>query len=110
MHLSPAPTCRVYAVVVTYNPMPSLVENVAVLSTQVDHIVVVDNGSSSETGIHLMGLGHSADAGLFTTTKPGGLWPHAGGTMSEVDRFLNITRFGQAGGPSYTESYGGRFG
>src|ERR1019366_6153813 len=56
MHLSSPPTPRVCAVVVTYNPSPSFVENVAAVSTQVDHIVVVDNGCSSETEVHLVGL------------------------------------------------------
>jgi rhamnosyltransferase len=56
MHLSPTPAPRVCAVVVTYNPRPSFVENVAALSTEVDHIVVVDNGSSSETEVYLVGL------------------------------------------------------
>lgn len=54
--LPPTPTPRVCAVVVTYNPKPSFVENVAALSTQVDRIVVVDNGSSSGTEVHLVGL------------------------------------------------------
>jgi rhamnosyltransferase len=56
MQLPPTPTARVCAVVVTYNPKPSFLENVAALSEQVDRIVVVDNGSSRETQVHLAGL------------------------------------------------------
>jgi rhamnosyltransferase len=56
MQPPPTPTARVCAVVVTYNPSPLFVENVAALSTQVDRIVVVDNGSSSETEVHLGGV------------------------------------------------------
>jgi len=37
------------AIVVSYNPSPSLLENVAALASQVDEVVVVDNGSSSES-------------------------------------------------------------
>lgn len=37
---------RVCAVVVTYHPPPTFLENIAALGTQLHHIVVVDNGSS----------------------------------------------------------------
>ena len=56
MQLPSTPPPRVCAVVVTYNPKPAFVENVAAVSAQVDHTVVVDNGSSSETEVHLVGL------------------------------------------------------
>jgi len=38
----------VCAVVVTYNPGPDLISNLTLLSRQVEHIVIVDNGSSCE--------------------------------------------------------------
>jgi rhamnosyltransferase len=38
---------RVCAVVVTYHPLPTFPENIAAVGAQVEHIVVVDNGSSS---------------------------------------------------------------
>lgn len=40
---------RVCAVVVTYNPQPDLEDNIAALECQAGHIVVVDNGSNSDT-------------------------------------------------------------
>lgn len=39
--------------VVTYNPNPSFVENIAAVRVQADHVVVVDNGSSNATEAHL---------------------------------------------------------
>jgi rhamnosyltransferase len=56
MHSTPSLSARVCAVVVTYNPSSSFVENVEALDGQVGHIVLVDNGSSDETGAHLTGL------------------------------------------------------
>jgi rhamnosyltransferase len=43
----------VCAVIVTYNPRPTFVENIVNVAAQVDHVVVVDNGSSTETEQHL---------------------------------------------------------
>ncbi|PSH03639.1 MAG: hypothetical protein CXZ00_11345 [Acidobacteria bacterium] len=47
---------RVCAVVVTYNPDPTFLENIAILGAQVNHIVVVDNGSFGGTEQHLRAL------------------------------------------------------
>jgi rhamnosyltransferase len=52
---------RVCAVVVTYNPHPTFMGNIAAVGAQVNHIVVVDNGSSDETGQHLKVLEARAD-------------------------------------------------
>ncbi len=40
---------RVCAVFVTYNPDPAFLDNIAAVAPQVGHVVVVDNGSGSET-------------------------------------------------------------
>ncbi len=47
---------HVCALIVTYNPDPAFLDNIAAISSQVCHIVVVDNGSTSETQQHLMTL------------------------------------------------------
>jgi rhamnosyltransferase len=47
---------RVCAVVVTYNPPPALMGNIAAVAAQVQHIVVIDNGSSCETEPYLRAL------------------------------------------------------
>jgi rhamnosyltransferase len=46
---SPPLLFRVCAVIVTYNPRPTFIDNIAALRPQVDHVVVVDNGSSGGT-------------------------------------------------------------
>lgn len=43
----------VCAVIVTYNPKPTFIENIVNVAAQVDDVVVVDNGSSVETQRHL---------------------------------------------------------
>jgi rhamnosyltransferase len=48
------------AVVVTYNPGPGLVGNVEAIAAQVSRVVIVDNGSASETAHYLQKL----EAGL----------------------------------------------
>ena len=50
-------TLSVCAVIVTYNPAPTFVTNVESLAAQVSHVVLVDNGSSAETGRLLQDLG-----------------------------------------------------
>jgi rhamnosyltransferase len=47
--LSPPLALRVCAVIVTYNPQPTFIENVTAVAAQVGQVVVVDNGSSGET-------------------------------------------------------------
>ena len=47
---------RICAVVVTYNPHPLFMENIAAVGAQVDEVVIVDNGSSSETEAYLKEL------------------------------------------------------
>jgi rhamnosyltransferase len=47
---------RICAVIVTYNPQPAFLDNVAAIGSQADHMVVVDNGSSVETELHLRSL------------------------------------------------------
>ena len=44
---------NVCAVIVTYNPRPTFVESIVNVGAQVNHVVVVDNGSSTETEQHL---------------------------------------------------------
>jgi rhamnosyltransferase len=39
----------VCAVIVTYNPQPTFMDNIVAVAQQVGHVVVVDNGSSGET-------------------------------------------------------------
>lgn len=46
----------VCAVMVTYNPRATFIENIAAVAAQVGHVVVVDNGSSGETEQHLQEL------------------------------------------------------
>ncbi|MGA9391966.1 MAG: glycosyltransferase family 2 protein [Candidatus Sulfotelmatobacter sp.] len=46
----------VCAVVVTYNPRPTFVDNIEAIREQVGGVVVVDNGSSGETERQLQGL------------------------------------------------------
>ncbi|MES2219511.1 MAG: glycosyltransferase family 2 protein [Acidobacteriota bacterium] len=41
-------TASVYGLVIAYNPSPEILQNVTVLSLQVDHVVVVDNTPGSE--------------------------------------------------------------
>jgi len=47
---------RVCAVIVTYNPHPTFIDNIAALGPQADHVVVVDNGSSGDTEQRLQAL------------------------------------------------------
>jgi len=47
----------VCAVIVTYNPRPTFIDNIVNVAAQVKHVVVVDNGSSNETERHLHTLG-----------------------------------------------------
>jgi rhamnosyltransferase len=47
---------RVCAVIITYNPHPAFLGNIAAAGAQVGHVVVVDNGSSGETEEHLHAL------------------------------------------------------
>jgi rhamnosyltransferase len=44
----------VCAVIVTYNPQPTLAANVAAIATQVGQVVIVDNGSSNESARQLL--------------------------------------------------------
>ena len=46
----------VCAVIVTYNPWPTFIDNIVNVAAQVEHVVVVDNGSSIDTGQHLQEL------------------------------------------------------
>ena len=46
----------VCAVIVTYNPQPTFIDNVIAISEQVGRVVVVDNGSSGETECRLQEL------------------------------------------------------
>src|SRR3954454_3994640 len=39
----------VCAVIVTYNPGPTLVGNIVNVAAQADHVLVIDNGSSAKT-------------------------------------------------------------
>jgi rhamnosyltransferase len=48
MELSLPSLVHTCAVVVTYNPQLSLLDNISALAPQVNHVVLVDNGSSSE--------------------------------------------------------------
>lgn len=41
-------TDRVCAVIISYNPGPTIFENIAALADQVDEVIVVDNGSSDD--------------------------------------------------------------
>lgn len=43
----------VCAVIVTYNPRETFIKNIVDIAAQADHVVVVDNGSSSDTGPYL---------------------------------------------------------
>jgi rhamnosyltransferase len=56
MNPTPSPVPRVCAVVITYNPDATFIENIAAVAPQVSHIVLVDNGSSSDTEKHLQAL------------------------------------------------------
>src|SRR5215471_20349493 len=49
-------TESVCAVVVTYNPAPTFVDNALAIATQVGQVVVVDNGSSGGTESQLQRL------------------------------------------------------
>jgi rhamnosyltransferase len=46
----------VCAVMVTYNPAPAFIDNVAAIAAQVGRVVIVDNGSSDEAEQHLQEL------------------------------------------------------
>lgn len=46
----------VCAVIVTYNPQPTFIDNIVAVAEQVGHVVVVDNGSCGETQQHLQEL------------------------------------------------------
>ncbi|MBZ5666307.1 MAG: glycosyltransferase family 2 protein [Acidobacteriia bacterium] len=46
----------VCAVIVTYNPQPTFIDNIVAVAAQVGHVVLVDNGSSGETQRHLQEL------------------------------------------------------
>jgi len=46
----------VCAVIVTYNPRPMFIDNIVNVAAQVNHVVVVDNGSGIETEQHLQEL------------------------------------------------------
>jgi len=56
MKPSPSLEIRVCAVVVTYNPDPTFLDNIATLGAQVNHVVVVDNGSADTTEQRLQEL------------------------------------------------------
>lgn len=43
----------VCAVIVTYNPRSTFIDNIVAVAAQVGHVVVIDNGSSGETEQHL---------------------------------------------------------
>jgi rhamnosyltransferase len=47
------PVC---AVIITYNPGPTIIDNVAEIASQADQVVVVDNASVNETGRRLQNL------------------------------------------------------
>jgi rhamnosyltransferase len=49
-------TQSVCAVIVTYNPAATLVDNVVAVATQVGKVVVIDNGSSASTATYLQHL------------------------------------------------------
>jgi rhamnosyltransferase len=51
----------VCAIFVTYNPPPTFIENIASAGAQVDHVVVIDNGSSRKTEELLKELETSPD-------------------------------------------------
>jgi len=53
---SPPLALRVCAVIVTYNPRPTFIENITAVAAQVGYVVVVDNGSSGDTEPHLQKL------------------------------------------------------
>lgn len=46
----------VCAVIVTYNPSPTIIDNVEAVEAQVGHVVVVDNGSASQAEPYLLAL------------------------------------------------------
>jgi rhamnosyltransferase len=46
----------VCAVIVTYNPSPTILENVDAVEAQVGHVVVIDNGSSGEAKLCLLAI------------------------------------------------------
>jgi rhamnosyltransferase len=46
----------VCAVIVTYNPQPTFIDNIVAVAEQVGHVVVVDNGSRGGTQKHLQEL------------------------------------------------------
>ena len=52
---------RVCAVVVTYHPQPKFTGNIAAIRAQVEHTVVVDNGSSAESALALRTLEAATD-------------------------------------------------
>lgn len=47
---------RVCAIIVTYNPLPQFIDNIAAINAQVDETLVVDNGSSGEAETCLKAL------------------------------------------------------
>ncbi len=49
-------TQSVCAVIVTYNPRATFIDNIGAVAAQVGHVVVVDNSSSGETKQHLQEL------------------------------------------------------
>jgi len=46
----------VCAVIVTYNPSPTILENVEAIEAQVGHVVVIDNGSSGEANCFFLAI------------------------------------------------------
>lgn len=70
-------------IVVSYNPTVGILTNVTALSAQVDHVVVVDNGSEGESCDYLRQLGtipnvslvyHNANLGIATALNTGVQW------------------------------------
>lgn len=64
---------NVVAVIVTYNPGEELAKNVVALASQVDHIIVVDNGSSKPPNLSptLTFLHNTTNLGLATALNQG---------------------------------------
>src|SRR6266700_3504589 len=50
---NPGQRRRICAVIVTFHPEPSLVENVELLRTQVSEVFIVDNGSDANSRVLL---------------------------------------------------------
>ena len=56
MQVQPDQPEKVCAIVVTYHPQPSVIDNMRLLSPQVAAIVIVDNGSGEQSALVLSAL------------------------------------------------------